>query len=194
MKRSNLLVWAVTLAMTTSVATAEEIESRLQAATEVSQAFLKKLGGEMQQQLKNGGPSLAVAACATLAPEYAGEISRQQGWRVTRVGTRVRNPVLGMADPWEQKVLQRFSEQMANGEALNGMAFSEVVEEPDGKYFRYMKAIGVKKGCLQCHGSASDISNEVKTQLKERYPHDRAVGYKEGDLRGAVSIKQPIMN
>ena len=28
--------------------------------------------------------------------------------------------------------------------------------------------------------------------LKQQYPFDRAIGYKTGELRGAVSIKQPI--
>lgn len=173
-------------------AAAGETEARHQAAAATAQELMQKLGGEVQRQLKAGGAALAVSACTTLAPEYTGEISRNRGWRVTRIGTRVRNPMLGMGDAWEQRVLQRFADQAAKGEPLETMAFSEVVEEPDGKYFRFMKAIDVKKGCLQCHGSDSDIKPEVKAQIEERYPHDRAVGYREGDLRGAVSIKQPL--
>lgn len=33
---------------------------------------------------------------------------------------------------------------------------------------------------------------EVKNLLNKRYPHDKATGYKEGDLRGAVSIKRQL--
>jgi hypothetical protein len=29
----------------------------------------------------------------------------------------------------------------------------------------------------------------VTAVLKEKYPNDRATGYREGDLRGAVSVK-----
>jgi len=72
------------------------------------------------------------------------------------------------------------------------MLYSELTTEPGGKYFRFMKAIGVKPQCLTCHGSQSDIPEVVKTVLQERYPHDQAIGYKPGDLRGAVSIKQPV--
>jgi hypothetical protein len=72
------------------------------------------------------------------------------------------------------------------------MAFAEIVEEPGGKYFRFMKAIGVQAQCLACHGDPAGMKEEVKALLQERYPHDQAKGYKAGDLRGAVSIKRPL--
>jgi hypothetical protein len=55
-----------------------------------------------------------------------------------------------------------------------------------------MKAIGVAPQCLVCHGSAEQIPETVRAELQTLYPHDRATGYKPGDLRGAVSIKQPL--
>jgi hypothetical protein len=127
-----------------------------------------------------------------VAPRIANDISLEQGWKVVRVGTRVRNPMLGLPDAWEQKVLQEFERRAAAGETFEAMAYSEVVEEPAGKSLRYMKAIGVAPQCLVCHGSAEQIAAPVRTQLQTLYPHDRAVGYKPGDLRGAVSIKQPL--
>jgi hypothetical protein len=55
-----------------------------------------------------------------------------------------------------------------------------------------MKAIGLAPQCVVCHGSPEQIAEPLREQLKALYPHDRAVGYKPGDLRGAVSIKQPL--
>jgi hypothetical protein len=55
-----------------------------------------------------------------------------------------------------------------------------------------MKAIGVAPQCLMCHGSTEQIAEPLRVQLQTLYPHDRAVGYRAGDLRGAVSIKQPL--
>ena len=43
--------------------------------------------------------------------------------------------------------------------------------------------------CLLCHGTQDAISPEVKLKLKELYPKDRAVGYKEGDFRGLIRVK-----
>jgi len=142
--------------------------------------------------MKAGGPLAAVKVCSELAPQITAKISREKGWKVTRVGTRVRNPMLGMPDSWEQQVLSKFSERASKGEGFDKMAYAEIVEEPDGKYFRFMKAIGVKGQCLACHGDTDQMNAEVKKLLKERYPHDKATGYKVGDLRGAVSIKRPL--
>jgi hypothetical protein len=34
--------------------------------------------------------------------------------------------------------------------------------------------------------------SEVKELIAVKYPHDKAVGYNSGDLRGAVSVKKII--
>jgi len=55
-----------------------------------------------------------------------------------------------------------------------------------------MKPIMVQLKCLLCHGSSDQIPESIRLMLKEQYPFDRAIGYKTGELRGAVSIKQPL--
>jgi len=62
--------------------------------------------------------------------------------------------------------------------------------EPTGRFFRYLKALPVGAPCLNCHGEA--IKPEVAAALREHYPADRATGYREGQIRGAVSIKRPL--
>jgi hypothetical protein len=161
-------------------------------AAETTKTFVTKLGGAMKKEMKAGGPTAAVKVCSELAPQITAEISREKGWKVTRVGTRVRNPMLGMPDNWEQQVLGKFAQQASKGESYDTMAFAEVVEETDGKYFRFMKAIGVQSQCLACHGDTAQMDPEVKALINARYPHDQATGYKVGDLRGAVSIKRPL--
>lgn len=167
--------------------------ARQEQAAGTAMDFMRELGGALKKQLAAGGPAGAVDVCGGLAPSIAGRISRETGWKVTRVGTRVRNPLLGMPDSWELNVLDEFGKRAARGEDIDKMSYSQVVTESNGeKFFRYMKAIAVKQPCLACHGTAEQISPEVKTMLKERYPHDQATGYKVGDLRGAISIKEPL--
>lgn len=168
------------------------LAERQKAADAATKAFVTELGGALKRELAAGTPAEAIAICSDLAPGIANRISSENGWRVTRVGTRVRNPMLGTPDAWEQQVLRQFAERQAAGESLEPMKHSEVVEEPGGRYFRYMKAIGVKTVCLACHGGAGDIEQPVADALAERYPFDRAKGYGVGELRGAVSIKQPM--
>jgi hypothetical protein len=181
----------VVLVMATGIASADQIMLE-QEASEVAETFLEELSKAMMREMTKRGPIEAIIVCTKLAPDIAGRLSREHGWRVTRVGTRVRNPLLGMPDAWEQRVLAEFSERAAKGETFADMTHHEVVSEPDGQYFRFMKPIMVQPKCLLCHGSRDQIPESIRIMLKQQYPFDRAIGYKAGELRGAVSIKQPL--
>ena len=82
------------------------------------------------------------------------ELSHAEGWKVAKVRSRTRDPIMGMPDAWEQQVLLRFSAQVEQGENPAELTFYEVVQEPDGHYLRFMKAIDTKSMCLACHGAA----------------------------------------
>jgi len=169
-------------------ALADQLAEYNQEAEKVTDQLIKELGTALKQQMKEGGPENAINTCKELAPEIVNRISIEKGWRVTRVGTRVRNPLLGTPDSWEQNAFAYFERRMAGGNALGSMSFSEIVEEPAGRYFRYMKPLGVKPVCTVCHGDPSQVPESIRTH----YPHDRATGYKLGDLRGGISIKRPL--
>jgi len=169
-----------------------DIQARVADAKATAGDFLKQLGGVMQREMKAGGPVAAMKVCRDVAPAIANDISLKKGWKIARVGTRTRNTLLGLPDAWEQNVLRDFEKRAAQGEKFDTMSYYEVVDEPDGKSLRFMKAIGVAPQCLACHGSTEQIAEPVRAQLQILYPHDRATGYKPGDLRGAVSIRQPL--
>jgi len=173
-------------------ALAEDLAARERAAREATMSFVKELGGTLKRELASGDPAGAIRVCSEVAPGIANRISLANGWRVTRVGTRVRNAMLGTPDAWEQRVLAQFAKRAGAGEDYAKMDHSEIVEEPAGRYFRYMKAIGTQPLCLTCHGDEATIPPKVAETLAELYPHDRATGYAPGELRGAVSIKQPL--
>lgn len=175
-----------------SQATENNLAERQAAAKAAAQSLGKQLSEKLQQEMAAGGPGKAIGVCRDVAPQIAGEISRANGWRVTRVGTRVRNPMLGTPDVWEQSVLEKFQQRIAAGEKPADIGFGEVVSEPGGQYFRFMKAIPVQEACLNCHGDAAKIAAPVQAELKQHYPFDRATGYSIGELRGAISIKQPL--
>lgn len=171
---------------------ADDLAAREQAARSASGAFVQKLGGALKAEMQKGGPEQAILVCRDLAPQIAGELSLANGWKVTRVGTRVRNPLLGLADDWERKVLADFEARAAKGEKYPDMVFGEVVELGGARHYRFMKAIPTQEACLSCHGPAAKIPDGVKAKLAGVYPHDRATGYQVGELRGAVSVIQPL--
>ncbi|MPQ96322.1 DUF3365 domain-containing protein, partial [Thioclava sp. JE_KL1] len=56
--------------------------------------------------------------------------------------------------------------------------------------YRYMKPIPTGAVCLSCHGT--HIAPAVKQKLNELYPHDKAVGFNKGDIRGAFSFSKTL--
>lgn len=183
---------AAILAFAATPALADDTASYQQEARAVAASFMKQLGGELQKEMKANGPASAVGVCKTLAPEISSKLSREHGWQVTRVSLKVRDPLLGTPDVWEQKSLQDFDKRSAGGEKPETLEIAEIVDEPAGKYFRYMKAIPVAPVCLSCHGPAEKIAPEVKASLSKDFPHDMATGYSESQIRGAITIKRPL--
>jgi len=173
-------------------ASADEQAEREQAAKQVTQQFVKQLGGHLKKEMKANGPVAAIKVCKDVAPDIVNQLSIENGWRVSRVTNKVRNPSSGLPDQWESKVLAEFEALAKKGEEYSSMSKSAVVEENGQSYYRFMKPLAIKPVCLSCHGSEEDIPAAVQAELAKHYPFDQAVNYKVGDLRGAVSIKQPM--
>lgn len=190
MNKTSLI--SLLLALAAAPALADDTAKMADESRAVAMPFLKQLAAENQKAVAEGGPESAIKVCKEIAPKMAGDISRKQGWKLTRVSLKVRNPLLGTPDAWEQKVLKDFEARAAKGEKPETMEFSEVVQEPAGNAFRYMKAIALQPGCVACHGSAEQIPENVKARLAEDYPHDKATGYAPGQIRGGVSIKRAL--
>lgn len=180
------------LTLMTSAAYAEDISQYQDESRAVAMPFMKQLGALNKKSVSEDGPESAIAVCKDAAPQMSSDISRQTGWKLTRVSLKVRNPLLGTPDVWEQKALQEFEARSAKGDKPETMEIAEIVQEPAGKYFRFIKAIPMQPGCVACHGTAEQIPDNVKARLNEEYPHDQGIGYKVGQVRGAISIKRPL--
>lgn len=175
----------------TPVLAQDDLARRAAAALTIATNFQQQLSNALQRELANG-PEQAATVCRDLAPQIAGTLSRRNGWQITRVGTRVRNPLLGLPDAWERQVLKTFAERAAQGEELATMSFGEVVDNAGSPEYRFLKAIPLGPNCVLCHGTAEQIPDSVEQSLAQFYPQDRATGYALGELRGAVSIRQPL--
>ena len=177
-----LLATAQTEVPRTALDEARQATSELQAG----------MRGELVKALEASGPLRAIVVCKYATPEIASAVSRKFGARVTRVSLKPRNPALGWGDPWEQKVLMDFDARVARGEKADGLEHAEVVQEPSGRYMRYMRALPMQPACMHCHGTSDQLSEAVRQQLAHDYPHDQATGLKLGQVRGAISYKKPL--
>lgn len=170
----------------------DELRAATEEARKVADALIAQIRGELTRALESSGPLRAVVVCKYSMPEISSNLSRKHGWRISRVSLKARNPALGMADAWEQRVLHHFDQQVSRGEKAASLEQGEVVSEPAGKYFRYMRALAMGPLCQACHGTPDQISDAIKAQLALEYPNDTATGYRIGQVRGAVTIKRPI--
>lgn len=189
MRKTLLLMLLASLPLTAQAEQAADHEAR---ARQTAQSFARELGAIMQREMQAGGPQAAIRVCSDQALQIAGRISRETGWQVRRIGTRVRNPLIGLPDVWEQQALADLERRLKGGADAATLSHAEEVSEPNGKYFRYVQAIVVNPPCLACHGPREQIAKPIREMLDEHYPHDRATGYQAGDLRGAISIKIPL--
>lgn len=169
-----------------------DFQQRLNQARQISDSLISELGQRLKNEMSSNGPESAIAICREVATKMVNQLSLDNGWRVTRISLKPRNAMLGIADAWEQAVLLDFEDQLKTGQGFEGLEHAEIVSEPAGTSFRYVRALETKGLCLACHGSDDQISDGVKDLLKQHYPYDKARGFSIGDLRGAISIKQSM--
>lgn len=161
------------------------VDPRLADSRALVQAFGVQLKGALRKSLEEGGPVRAIDVCKVVAPQIASELSRQSGAKVMRTSLRYRNPA-NAPEPWQTRVLNRFDEQAAVTDTE--LPLEHIAGEDDGRV-QYMKAIRTDGVCLACHGES--LPTALQDGLNADYPHDRAVGYRLGQVRGAFSVTWP---
>jgi hypothetical protein len=141
---------------------------------------LKPYKASLQAALRSGlakGQQHAISVCSLEAPQLADKAGAP-GVRVGRSTDRARNPKNKPAD-WLAPVVAAYASNPA-------AAKPQVVHRENGAV-GYVEPIFVQKTCLMCHGDM--ISEPVRYALAERYPDDKATGYKEGDFRGVFWVE-----
>jgi hypothetical protein len=180
------VAWAVS-------AVPEAPPAQLERARQAAQQLKGELMKNLTAALAEGGAPRGVRVCAEIAPGIAAGLSKD-GMTVRRVTTRPRNPA-NAPDAWEKELLDALAAAHARGEQPAEIVevTEEVVTPGSGRAARrellYLSPLTIAAPCLQCHGDPSAIDPAVRAALAERYPRDRATGYKAGDFRGAVSVR-----
>jgi hypothetical protein len=162
------------------------VEQQLAAYRATAMQFGQQLRAELQSAMQSGGPMAAVGVCQVRAPQIAGELSAASGWDIQRTSLKAR---ARPADAWETAVLEGFEVRKAEGVPLAQIEHYAVLEMEGKPTLRYMKAIPTEAACLACHGS--QVEPQLQAHIRQLYPSDQALGYAEGDIRGAFSISAP---
>jgi hypothetical protein len=163
----------------------------LEEARTIPQKMQPKLLEVLQAEVKESGHAGAISVCRDKAPQMAKALSEQTGWAIRRVSLKNRNPK-AVPDAWEQTVLQDFENRLAAGEDPTRIDKGEVVTVDGQKVYRYMKALPTQELCLFCHGQTNKLAPGVAAKLKELYPDDKATGYGEKQIRGAITVRKTL--
>jgi len=153
--------------------------------------FMGKLKGILLNQVQTNGVASALDVCSDTAQVLTNKFGLQRGVFIKRISVKNRN-TNNIPDAYEQNALNSFQEMLRNNKLDGKTELAELVKEGEFTYLRYMKPILIQPECLNCHGSKNIMLEEVSNLIAERYPNDKALDYKPGDLRGAVSIKKLI--
>ena len=126
------------------------------------------------------GPAAAIGVCRIQAPQIAQSLSID-GVAVGRSSHRLRNAD-NVAPDWAAPLLQRYLVD-------DGDRAPHAVPIADGRW-GYVEPITVQPLCLACHGES--LAPEVRSQIGELYPDDKATGVEVGDLRGIFWAEFPL--
>ncbi len=117
-------------------------------------------------------PALATRELSTIA----NKTSTRAEFTVTSDNVRQK---ANAPDNFEQAALEQF---------ISDKKTTVVTKYEDG-FYRYARPLFVKKGCLKCHGDPKDAPAAVI----RKYGSEKAFHYKEGDIRGIISVKLPSL-
>ncbi|MDH4944230.1 DUF3365 domain-containing protein [Sulfurimonas sp. C5] len=161
------------------MATIQDVVHNGQTSTKL---LMDTLGKNMQMHMKHGGPMEALDFCSQEAYNLTENVNTKlpKGVSIRRISLQTRNPVNAPTED-EAKVLQHLIELQKENKPLP----KKVVEKIDNNTYKFYKPLVITKPvCLKCHGDVQD--KKLKSEILNRYPEDKAMHYKMGDLRGAV--------
>lgn len=136
------------------------------------------LGKNLMNAIQTKGAEHAVDFCNIKAIPLTDSMSVEFGAKIKRVSDKPRN-ANNQANAEELSFIEELKVKIAKGEKL----VPKVVEHDDKMVGYY--AIETNKMCLQCHGVANaDVHASTLAKIKTKYPDDKALGYKENEIRG----------
>ncbi|MBZ0268811.1 DUF3365 domain-containing protein [bacterium] len=164
---------ALTLSCTGEPVPADTAARAQAALAPLKRSLMKELTGAMAK----GGPVDAVGVCRAQVPVIASS-NTTEGVEMGRTSHRLRN-LENAPLAWVDPLLRDYVENPADREPRTVRI--------DAEHVGYVEPIHMKALCTACHGE--DLDDALRAKLRELYPEDRAVGFREGDFRGLFWVK-----
>lgn len=156
----------------------EAADARVVRAVAAADALRSSLLKTVQEALTASGAVGAISSCQQVAPVLTGAAQRPD-LIIGRTSSKLRNPK-NATPAWAAPLLLQLQQQEPEKRHPLSTPLSE------GRLGVVVPIVAAKP-CLTCHGK--DVGSDVLAALARLYPDDKAVGYAEGDLRGAFFVE-----
>lgn len=137
---------------------------------------------ELTNALEQGGPAFAVKSCHIDVAGVTHRIAREKGVAAGRTSDRVRNPTHAPR-PWAAPLVAANAGRLAR--EVDGFAVDL------GDAVGVLRPIAHRPMCASCHGRPDELDPGVRATLRAHYPLDRAIGFKDGEIRGWFWVEMP---
>ncbi len=140
------------------------------------------LGANLMGTIQKKGVPAALTFCHERAYPLTDSMSVAFSAKIKRVSDRPRNPK-NKANSIEEAHIQTFKQALEQKTEMLPMV-ADLGEE-----VQFYAPIITNAMCLKCHGDTkTDVSLDVQNLLLEKYPNDKATGYRINEVRGIWSI------
>jgi hypothetical protein len=145
----------------------------------ISGSIQKVFVGKVSKAIQNGGIEYAIQYCNINAMSITDSLSISNNINIYRLTNKNRNSTNGLKSLFDSLAWKKIYTEKTH-----------FIEQDDNGAVYYFKPIYIgMPSCLKCHGDDSAINDTVRNILSEKYPNDKALGYKMNDLRGMWKIK-----
>jgi hypothetical protein len=164
-----------------SLAYADNFENEARALAQDLKAGLMK---NLSEKISKEGVEAAVPFCHENVRPIAKSISgeRSKKFEFGRSSHKVRNKN-NTSPAWMAPYLKEFQ-----GKQKGEVKKSFIIHTLEDSKRVYLEPLYVEARCLQCHGE--NISKNIKNKIRQLYPEDNATGFKLGEFRGFIWIKE----
>lgn len=173
-------IFAAVLIGLMSSAFAQDFETEARAlAGDLKSSLMKNLS----EKITKDGVVEAIPFCHANVKPIAKSAAkdRMSKYDFGRTSHKIRNTG-NNPQPWATKYLKEFQGKF-KGEVKKDFIITTV----DNKKV-YLEPLYVQPQCLLCHGDK--VSGDVKKKIKTLYPEDKATGFKVGEFRGFIWVKE----
>lgn len=148
----------------------------------IAKLSFETLSGELQRALQKGGIDSALQYCNLRAYPITDSLSLAHQASIKRASTKVRN-LRNKADELATFMIKGFGVDVSEGKPIT----PKLVLKDDSVLF--FKPIITQPLCLTCHGTpGKEVAFSTDSTIQKLYPRDKAVGYKNNEVRGVWRI------